>query len=130
MEHIVSKKSEKLLYNIDDMDSGLFRELTKGITTRIFPGQEAMLSVVRVEANAEGKVHSHIEEQWGYLIKGSIIRLQGDESFQAVEGDFWRTPGGVMHSVIGGPDGAVILDIFAPPRAEYLKNGTGFGEEK
>ena len=48
MERIMSKKLDNLLYNIDEKASGIFRELTKGITTRIFPGEKAMLSVVRV----------------------------------------------------------------------------------
>ena len=124
----MSKKSRKLLYNINDTDSGIFRELTKGITTRIFAGEKAMLSVVKVEPYAEGKSHSHREEQWGFLIEGSLTRLQGEERFEAFRGDFWRTPGGVMHSIIGGPKGALILDLFAPPRSEYLKSGVGFGK--
>ena len=126
----MSKKSEKFLYNIDDLSSGIFRELTKGITTRVFPGDEAMISVVRVEPNAEGPVHSHPQEQWGLLIRGSATRLQGENTFEVREGDFWRTPGNVRHGVIGGPDGAVIVDVFAPPREEYLETGTGFGESK
>ena len=121
---------EKYLYNIEDLDSGIFRELTDGITSRIFSGEKAMLSVVRVEPNAQGKPHSHSEEQWGFLIRGSVTRYQNGESFKAVRGDFWRTPGGVMHSVVGGPKGALILDFFAPPRFEYLKSGYGFGEGK
>ena len=126
----MSNKPEKFLYNIDDLSSGIFRELTKGITTRVYPGDEAMISVVRVEPNAEGTVHSHPQEQWGLLIRGSATRLQGENTFKVREGDFWRTPGNVCHGVIGGPDGAVILDVFAPPRAEYLETGTGFGESK
>jgi quercetin dioxygenase-like cupin family protein len=123
----MSDNQERLLYNIDDLSLGIFRELTKGITTRVFPGDKAMISVVRVEPNAKGTVHSHPQEQWGLLIRGSATRLQGDDTFEVREGDFWRTPGDVRHGVIGGPDGAVILDVFAPPRAEYLKTGTGFG---
>jgi hypothetical protein len=38
-------------------------------------------------------------------------------------------PGGVEHGVIGGPDGAVILDVFSPPRDEYMRPGSGFGVE-
>ena len=121
-------QSQENFFNIDDLELGIFRELTAGITTRVFPGDEAMLSIVRVDPNAKGKVHSHIEEQWGFLIKGSLIRLQDGKQFEVNEGDFWRTPGGVMHGVIGGPDGAVILDVFAPPRIEYLKSGIGFGK--
>jgi hypothetical protein len=42
-------------------------------------------------------------------------------------GDFWYTPGGLMHGVKAGPTGAVTLEIFSPPRAEYLVAGEGFG---
>ena len=124
------ERLEDLLFNVDDLQLGIFRELTKGITTRIFSGDEAMVSIVRVEPYAEGTIHSHTEEQWGFLIRGSVTRLQDEGSFEAHEGDFWRTPGGVMHGVIGGASGAVILDIFAPPRRDYLKSGIGFGKEQ
>jgi len=30
-------------------------------------------------------------------------------------------PGGVEHSAYCGPEGALVLDIFAPPREDYLK---------
>ena len=121
-------QSQGNFFNIDDLELGIFRELTDGITTRVFPGDEAMLSIVRVDPNAQGKIHSHSEEQWGFLIKGSLTRLQDGKQFEVSAGDFWRTPGGVMHGVIGGPDGAVILDVFAPLRPEYLKSGRGFGK--
>ena len=86
-----------------------------------------MLSVVTIEPNAAGSTHSHPEEQWGYLIEGSGIRTQGGQSVNVVAGDFWRTPGGVSHSFRGGPEGATVLDIFAPPREEYKQAGSGFG---
>ena len=50
-------------FHIDDLSQGLPRELADGVTTRIFPGEQAMLSVVRLEANAKGSLHSHPEEQ-------------------------------------------------------------------
>ena len=112
---------------LDNMEQGLFRQLTDEISTRIFPGDQAMLSVVRVAPNAKGTLHHHPEEQWGVMLEGSAIRLQGGEEIEVKKGDFWRTPGGVEHSVIGGPDGAVILDVFSPPRDEYRVAGSGFG---
>lgn len=115
-------------FNLKDEDQGIKRELAPGINTRIFPGDQAMLSVVRVDPNAEGKVHSHPEEQWGVLLEGSAIRVQGGVETPVKPGDFWRTPGGVPHTVKAGPEGATILDIFSPPRAEYWKPGSGFGE--
>ena len=103
-------------FHIDDLSEGLARELTSGVTTRIFAGDQAMLSVVRIEPNARGTLHSHPEEQWGYMIEGSATRIQGSEHIQVEKGSFWRTPGNVEHTVIGGPKGCIILDVFAPPR--------------
>ena len=114
-------------FHIDDLSQGLPRELAEGVTTRIFPGDQAMLSVVRLEANAKGSLHSHPEEQWGYLIEGSATRIQDGEHIPVEKGSFWRTPSDVEHSVIAGPEGCVILDVFAPPREEYKTAGRGFG---
>jgi quercetin dioxygenase-like cupin family protein len=115
-------------YNLHDLSQGIARELAEGITTRIFPGDQAMLSVVRMEPNAQGTIHSHPEEQWGIVLEGSLVRVQGGEEFPVNAGDFWRTPGGMPHTVRAGPEGAVILDVFAPPRDEYRGAGSGFGD--
>jgi quercetin dioxygenase-like cupin family protein len=115
-------------HNLDEPKDGLFRELAKGLTTHIFAGERAMLSVVSFEPHAEGKLHHHPEEQWGVLLEGSAIRVQGDEEIAVRKGDFWRTPGNVPHTMRAGPDGARVLDIFSPPRPEYKKPGSGFGE--
>lgn len=116
-------------FNIDDPKGGMPRELAPGITTHIFPGDHAMLSVVQIEPGAEGTLHDHPEEQWGLCIAGSGRRTQGDEQFDIKQGDFWRTPGGTPHTIVAGADGLRILDIFAPPRAAYRKAGSGFGLE-
>ncbi len=118
---------KEFFHNIDDLDTGIKRVLGDGISTRIFCGQEAMLSVVTIEANAKGKIHSHPQEQWGYLIEGSGIRIQDGEEIIINKGDFWQTPGGVDHGIIGGANGAKVLDVFSPPRDEYKVEGSGFG---
>lgn len=114
-------------FNLGDDTQGIHRTLAEGITTRIFPGQNVMLSVVDVAPNTEGTSHSHPEEQWGVLLKGECVRIQGGEEIAMKAGDFWCTPGGVMHTVRTGATGASILDIFSPPREEYRKSGSGFG---
>ena len=113
--------------NVNDETTGIKRILGEGITTRIFCGDQAMLSIVTIGPNAKGKIHSHPQEQWGFLIEGSGIRIQGNEKIVINKGDFWQTPGGVDHGIIGGSDGAKVLDIFSPPRDEYKVEGSGFG---
>ena len=116
-------------FNIDAMEQGIKRTLVDGITTRIFPGEQAMLSVVRIAPNAVGAIHSHPQEQWGVMLEGSAVRIQGGEEIPVKKGDFWCSPGNIEHGVIGGPDGAVILDVFSPPRPEYTRPGNGFEAE-
>ena len=116
----------KEFHNVDDASDGLFRELGPGLTTRIFAGEHAMLSVVTIAPNAQGQLHKHPEEQWGLLLEGTAIRIQDDEEIPVTKGDFWRTPGGVPHTMRAGPKGARVLDIFSPPRDEYKKAGSGF----
>ena len=121
----MSQKAE--FHNLDNPHDGLLRELAPGLSTRIFTGEHAMLSIVTIAPGAMGTMHHHPEEQWGVLLSGSAIRFQGDEQIAVKAGDFWRTPGNVPHTMRAGADGARVLDFFAPPRSEYKKPGSGFG---
>ena len=114
-------------FRLDAADQGMARQLAPGVMTRIFPGQHAMLSVVRIEPGHRGKMHHHPEEQWGVCLEGSATRFQGDEAVPVRKGDFWRTPGGVSHTMEAGPEGCTVLDVFAPPREAYRTPGAGFG---
>jgi quercetin dioxygenase-like cupin family protein len=116
-------------HNLNDLTQGLRRDLAPGLTARIFLGDQSMLSVVTFEPDAEGTIHSHPEEQWGVLLEGSGVRIQGDAEMSVKAGDFWRTPGGVSHGFIAGGDGAQVLDIFSPPREAYRKAGAGFASD-
>ena len=122
----MSQKDE--FFNLNDDTQGLFRELAPGLTTRIFAGEQAMISVVSFEPNAEGTLHSHPEEQWGVMLEGDGLRTQGGEQIPVKAGDFWRTPGNVEHTLKAGVNGAKVLDVFSPPRDEYRKPGSGFGD--
>ena len=61
------------------------------------------------------------------MLEGSATRIQGGEEIAVSAGEFWHTPGGVPHGIRVGPQGAVVLDIFSPPREEYRKTGSGYG---
>ena len=129
MQEAQLSQKDKYFFNINSTDKGISRELGEGINTRIFPGDQAMVSVVTIEPNSTGKIHSHPQEQWSLLLKGSATRIQGNEKISVRKGDFWCTPGGVNHGIIGGSKGAVIFDIFSPPRNEYKKPGYGFAAD-
>lgn len=116
-------------FNLDDLSQGIARNLAKGVSTRIFPGDQAMLSVVRLEPGSYSDEHSHPQEQWGVILEGSGVRLQDGEEHAVSAGDFWRTPGDIVHAFRAGSNGAKLLDIFSPPREEYRVAGSGVGSE-
>jgi quercetin dioxygenase-like cupin family protein len=116
-------------FNINALDQGIQRKLADGVTTRIFVGEKAMLSVARLAPNAAGQVHSPAEEQWGICLGGDCVRIQDGEEVPVKAGDFWCTPGGVPHGIRAGAKGATVIDIFSPPRGEYTKPGEGFGSD-
>ena len=119
--------SKKTFFNLHDLSQGIRRELADGLETRVFPGDNVMLSVVRIAPGREAHLHSHPEEQWGVLLEGGGVRIQDGEETAVAPGDFWQTPGDVPHSFRAGPEGALVLDIFSPPRPEYSKAGSGYG---
>lgn len=114
-------------YNVDDGGDAIIRRLTDGLQAHIYPGEQAMISIVTADPHAEGALHHHPEEQWGLCLDGSGVRVQGDDEIPFSEGDFWRTPGGVPHTLRAGPRGCRVLDVFAPPRDAYRTPGSGFG---
>ena len=113
-------------FNLYDESQGIARTLSEGLETRIFVGENVMLSVVRIDANRSGKIHRHPQEQWGVLLEGSGVRIQDGVEHAVSVGDFWQTPGGVSHGFRAGSNGALVLDIFSPPRDEYRRPGAGF----
>jgi quercetin dioxygenase-like cupin family protein len=55
----------------------------------------------------------------GILITGSLTFTIGEESRQLGPGGTWRIPSDTPHQVRVGPEGAVVIDIFAPTRSDW-----------
>lgn len=116
-------------FNFADLSAGIARRLAPGIDTRVFAGDQAMLSVVSFAPHSKGSIHAHPEEQWGVLLEGSGVRIQDGVEVPVGAGDFWCTPGNMAHGFVAGPEGARVLDIFAPPRDAYKTSGSGFAAD-
>ena len=86
------------LFNLHDETQGIARKLAEGITARIFPGDKAMISVVRIAPHSQGTLHSHPEEQWCVLLEGECVRIQGGAEVAVKAGDFWRASAGTQDS--------------------------------
>ena len=95
------------------------KELAPGILARTFWGENMLLAVVDLDANAVIPPHNHPHEQGGIVLEGELeFDIAGDIKMLH-PGDLYIIPGGVAHSVKVGPEKARLLDIFSPVREEY-----------
>jgi len=116
------------IYNIDDLEAGIARALNNGIKGQVFHGEQSTMMIARFGPNMPGRIHKHPHEQWHYVLEGSCTRVHEGEEVACKKGDFWVTRGDVMHTVVAGDDGLVLLDFFAPAREDYKIAGEGFGQ--
>lgn len=96
------------------------RELYPGVLARLVTGDRMMMARVSVPAGTAVPAHVHPHEQLGWIVAGSATFTIAGETRVLVEGDAYAIPGGVPHAVVPGADGLVALDIFSPPREDYL----------
>lgn len=88
------------------------------VVARRVQGERITLALVELAPNAEVPGHQHEAEQLGMVIAGSVSFALGDERRELGPGGTWRIPSLVPHQVTAGPDGATVIDLFAPPRAD------------
>jgi quercetin dioxygenase-like cupin family protein len=94
--------------------------LFPGVEAYTMAGERLMLSWVDFEPHAVVPAHSHPHEQIGVLLDGELVFQIADQQRTLGPGDMWRIPGGVVHGVEAGSQGARALDVFHPVRQEYL----------
>jgi quercetin dioxygenase-like cupin family protein len=90
-----------------------------GVIARAVEGRDCALSVVELDANSHVPEHSHPNEQLGLVLSGSVSFRIADEERELAQGGTWYIPPNVPHEVRVGPEGAVIIDVFSPPREDW-----------
>jgi quercetin dioxygenase-like cupin family protein len=90
-----------------------------GLIARSLNGKSATFAQIELEPNIDVPEHEHVNEQIGVLIAGSMTFQIGDETRELVPGDGWVIPAHVPHSVSSGPDGAALVELFAPERDDW-----------
>ncbi len=91
------------------------------VQARVIAGERASLSLVELQPRAIVPEHRHEHEQLGLCIEGSITFTVDDETRTLGPGGTWRIPSDRPHHAVAGPDGAVVVDIFSPVRADWFE---------
>jgi quercetin dioxygenase-like cupin family protein len=89
------------------------------VKARRIEGERVTLAVVELAPNAHVPEHRHPAEQLGIVIRGWVHFRIDDETRELGPGGTWRILSDHPHEVVAGPDGAVVLDVFSPVRADW-----------
>ena len=89
------------------------------VQARVIVGANASLAVVELQPNAVVPEHRHEHEQLGLCIRGSITFTIDGERRELGPGGTWRISSNLPHDAVAGPEGASVVDIFSPVRADW-----------
>ena len=106
--------------SFDDVRKLPLRPIWDGIHARVVHGERLLLGVVELDPGAVAREHHHEHEQLGMVISGTITFRIGDETRELGPGETWTIPSNVPHEATAGPDGAVLIDVFAPVREDWV----------
>lgn len=95
--------------------------LVEGVMARAVEGERLTMAVVELDPNAVSPTHHHDNEQLGFVIAGSITMRIGTSERELFPGDTYTIPSHVSHDGTAGPDGATVVDVFAPVREDWKK---------
>jgi quercetin dioxygenase-like cupin family protein len=91
----------------------------ESVQARVIVGDNASLAVVELAPAAVVPEHRHEHEQLGLCIEGSITFTIDGERRELGPGGTWRITSNLPHGAVAGPDGAIVVDIFSPVRADW-----------
>jgi quercetin dioxygenase-like cupin family protein len=94
-------------------------QVFEGVRVRRVQGKLVTLAVVELDPGAVVPEHRHPSEQHGMVITGQMDFRIGDERRVLGPGGTWRIRSEVPHEAHAGPQGAVVIDVFAPIRADW-----------
>ncbi len=103
-----------------DLDAIDKKQLREGINSRIVSGEKIMMAFLYVDSHHSDPDDSHPHEQCGVIMEGEIEMTIGGEVRHLNQGDTYFIPGDISHSSKTFEKPCLSLDIFSPPREDYL----------
>jgi unsaturated pyranuronate lyase len=90
-----------------------------GVYGRVLGGERVTMAVIELDPDSVVPEHSHEHEQMGVCVAGSVTYRVGDEERVLGPGTSWLIPSGVAHEADTGPEGAVVVETWAPRRDDW-----------
>ena len=94
--------------------------LNDKLSRRMLSGENATISQLLLKKGATVPRHSHMNEQYSWIISGALKFIFDDREILIGEGEILVIPANVAHSAVALED-TVDVDIFAPRREDWIR---------
>jgi quercetin dioxygenase-like cupin family protein len=95
------------------------QQIWDGVLGRVVHAERITFGLIELEPGSLVPEHCHDNEQVGMILEGSLTFRVGDEERDLAPGASWRILANVPHEVRTGPNGAVLIEVFSPPRHDW-----------
>ena len=95
-------------------------QLNDKLSRQMISGENATISQLLLKKGAVVPRHSHVNEQYSWIISGSLKFVFDDREILVGAGDILLIPPNVPHSAVALED-TVDVDIFAPRREDWIR---------
>jgi quercetin dioxygenase-like cupin family protein len=100
-----------------------WERINNKIERRVLAGNHGMIVWWKIEAGAYAAAHQHPHEQIVWILSGRMDFRIGSDRRSMIGGDVAVIPGNVEHEGFF-PEDTEVVDVFAPPREDFLAGGT------
>jgi quercetin dioxygenase-like cupin family protein len=102
-----------------DLGTAAPQQIWDGVVGRTVHGERITLSLIELEPGVAVPEHDHVNEQMGVVLSGALTFTVGGETKELGPGEAWCITAHVPHSVVAGPAGTVLVEVFSPTRDDW-----------
>jgi quercetin dioxygenase-like cupin family protein len=95
-------------------------KLNDKLSRQMISGENATISQLLLKQGAVVPRHSHINEQYSWILSGALKFVFDDREILVNAGEILLIPADVPHSAVAMED-TVDVDIFAPRREDWIR---------
>jgi quercetin dioxygenase-like cupin family protein len=100
-------------------------KLSDTLSRQMISGNNATVSQLLLKRGSVVPRHSHVNEQYSWIISGKLRFVFDDREIVLGAGEFLVIPPNVPHSAVAEED-TVDVDIFAPRREDWIRKDDAY----
>ena len=122
IRHAGPRPTEEFVSNLEKTSWNAIEveKLNDLLSRQMISGDNATVSQIYLKRGAIVPRHSHLNEQYSWIISGKLKFVFDDREIVVGAGEFLLIPPNVPHSAIAEED-TVDVDIFAPRREDWIR---------